>query len=100
MNQSHYIFIAQLIAAINGNKPFFVSKKNNASGQLAPVFASLNIIKKTTPISHKLLRNMPKLYRKNYIVYWLKYGSDNSRGYAKIMTSGITPVKNRKINSD
>lgn len=72
MNKYSYIFLSQLIAATKGNKQLFISKNIKASHELISIFKSLNIIKKVTEHTNKIIRTMPKTYRKSYIVVWLE----------------------------
>lgn len=71
MNRNYYIFIGQILAAIRGNKQFFVSKHSKTTFELTSIFKKLNIIKHVTEPSDKIIRNMPRTYRQKYKIFWL-----------------------------
>jgi hypothetical protein len=69
MKQNYYKFLSQLLAGVQSEKQFFISKKTKAAGQLSAVFIELGVISFITIPTDEMIPNSKKKYKDQYLAY-------------------------------
>lgn len=85
MKKGYYIFMSQMLAALISQKPFFIAKRSKASEDIANVFISLNIIKSISIPNKYMQRSMQRIYKPQYLAYWLEYRNKKNKNKINVM---------------